>query len=292
MLQLLAASSLNAHAEGTDLASGSASPLVWQMAGASNTLYFVGSMHYLRPRDHPLPKVYRTVFDASDTLVTEVDMDAPDPDAAASAVAARATDGIEPSIAEVFGGEELRDIETQAQAWLGSPTDELVERYEPWWLALQIAQIRMARSDWERSLGVDQYFLKMAQSTGKPIVGLESVSQQITLLEDLDRRTQRELVLSSMRDDALVEEQLTSMASAWKRGDAEALAAVAFREFDDFPLLYRSMIVDRNRRWATRIEALCDDDINYLIVVGAMHLVGEHSLIETLRAKGFEVSRL
>jgi len=62
-------------------------------------------------------------------------------------------------------------------------------------------------------------------------------------------------------------------------------------DFDKFPELYRSLIVDRNRKWADEIGALLDDDANYLIVVGALHLVGQDSVIELLRAHGHPAQR-
>ena len=78
------------------------------------------------------------------------------------------------------------------------------------------------------------------------------------------------------------------------RGRAEtrtALARTLVHDFDKFPELYRSLIVDRNRKWADEIGALLDDDANYLIVVGALHLVGQDSVIELLRAHGHPAQR-
>ena len=38
------------------------------------------------------------------------------------------------------------------------------------------------------------------------------------------------------------------------------------------------LIEARNRRWVERILALLDDDEDYLVVVGALHLVGDYGL--------------
>jgi uncharacterized protein YbaP (TraB family) len=41
-----------------------------------------------------------------------------------------------------------------------------------------------------------------------------------------------------------------------------------------YPELYQAVVVDRNTRWVRQIQKLLDDDEDYLIVVGALHLVG------------------
>ena len=55
--------------------------------------------------------------------------------------------------------------------------------------------------------------------------------------------------------------------------------------------MYQALIVDRNRRWADQIEALLDDPQDYLVVVGALHLVGEDGLPAVLEARGVDIAR-
>ncbi len=44
------------------------------------------------------------------------------------------------------------------------------------------------------------------------------------------------------------------------------------------PELYESVLVARNRKWVPKIEALLNDDKNYLVIVGTAHLVGQGSV--------------
>jgi uncharacterized protein YbaP (TraB family) len=46
------------------------------------------------------------------------------------------------------------------------------------------------------------------------------------------------------------------------------------------------MLASRNRKWIPRIEALLNDDKNYLVIVGTGHLVGRGSVIELLKKDG------
>ena len=50
--------------------------------------------------------------------------------------------------------------------------------------------------------------------------------------------------------------------------------------------LYQSVLVVCNRKWVPKIEALLNDDKNYLVIVGTGHLVGQGSVIDLLRKDG------
>jgi hypothetical protein len=62
-------------------------------------------------------------------------------------------------------------------------------------------------------------------------------------------------------------------------------------EFDDFPELYRPLTEDRNRAWVEQLDDLLDDRDDYLVVVGALHLVGRNSVVDLLRQRGYTVTR-
>jgi uncharacterized protein YbaP (TraB family) len=76
------------------------------------------------------------------------------------------------------------------------------------------------------------------------------------------------------------------MVRAWKRGDTRWFEAEMSEEFGKDPALYQSLLVARNRHWIPRIEALLDDDKNYLVIVGTGHLVGRDNVIELLKKDG------
>jgi hypothetical protein len=59
-------------------------------------------------------------------------------------------------------------------------------------------------------------------------------------------------------------------------------------DFNGFPTLYHTLVSDRNRRWMPQIERLLAADQDYLVVVGALHLVGDGGLLQLAKAAGFE----
>jgi uncharacterized protein YbaP (TraB family) len=85
--------------------------------------------------------------------------------------------------------------------------------------------------------------------------------------------------------------RLEAMVGAWKRGDLQALDGLMLEEFGPFPELRTSLVVDRNRRWVEQILPLLDDEQDYLIVVGALHLVGPDGVPALLLQRGVRTTR-
>ena len=95
--------------------------------------------------------------------------------------------------------------------------------------------------------------------------------------------------MASRRSVWLIAVAIGALVGAWKAGDTVALAGLLSDEFDEFPDLYRRLTVDRNRAWVGRLSDLLDEPDDYLVVVGALHLVGENSVIDLLEQRGYEV---
>jgi uncharacterized protein len=78
---------------------------------------------------------------------------------------------------------------------------------------------------------------------------------------------------------------------AWQRGDTGWFEDEMKTEMGRDPKLYQSVLVARNRKWVPKIEALLNDDRNYLVIVGTGHLVGPGSVIDLLRKDGIAATQ-
>jgi uncharacterized protein YbaP (TraB family) len=76
------------------------------------------------------------------------------------------------------------------------------------------------------------------------------------------------------------------MVHAWQRGDTAWFDDQMRSELGRDPVLYQSVLAARNRKWIPKIEALLNDDKNYLVIVGTGHLVGRNSVIDLLKKDG------
>ena len=263
---------------------------LWQLQGQHNVVYLLGSIHMLRPQDHPLPGVIDEAYREAEVLVMELDMDDMDPAVTQAAFnrAGLMTDGT--SLRDLMGEMAYAEAERLA-AEIDIPLDMLAQA-EPWLAAMTVEMMLLYRVGFNPFLGIEMTMTTRAGTDGKPILGLESVEEQLSFLDNLSLEAQREMLLSALRQGATLEDTIDDLILAWREGDTEALEDGLVSSIASQEELNRALVVDRNRRWVTRILDLLDDDDDYLVVVGAMHLVGDEGVPRLLEDRGTHIRQL
>ncbi|HMA12242.1 MAG TPA: TraB/GumN family protein, partial [Steroidobacteraceae bacterium] len=177
----------------------------------------------------------------------------------------------------------------QAEAQRLSIDLEFMSRMQPWFVAQQIETVRILRAGYNPLNGVDMQIAARARQDGKPVIGLETVEDQLGIFAGLSLDEQREFLRGTL-DEPDSEAQLRELMMAWRNGDLKALQAALRKGAEESPVLFRKLTVDRNRRWVPQIEQMLRDAGNdYLVVTGALHMVGQDGLVEMLRRKGYKV---
>lgn len=273
------------------LADSSAHPVtMWQVQGQGNVVYLLGSIHMLRQQDYPLPRVIDAAYDDADQLIMELDMD--DLDNAAVQAMFNA-EGV------LRGGDTLQDLmgkeawqqATAAAAAIDIPI-EMLSSSEPWLAAITVEMLMLYRAGFNPMLGVEMTMLSRALDNGKPIGGLETAAEQLSFLDGLSLDAQRHMLLQTLADGAEIDVMIDTVIEAWRNGDVATLEADLLDSIEQYPELYEALVTARNRRWADSIAALLDDDENYLVIVGALHLVGDDGVPNLLAGKGLPVRQL
>jgi uncharacterized protein YbaP (TraB family) len=273
------------------LAAESAAPAhqpVWSLQGKTNTVYLLGSVHFLSPSEQ-LPAAADAAYSDAEALIMEIDMDDLDP---AEMQQALLDLGMLPpgeSLEQVVGAETYAKIAATANELAIDPA--VLNRYRPWFAAITLEQMLLVKMGLHADSGVEQRLTARAVGDGKPIRGFETLRGQLGLLASLPPEQQREFLLYSVEDAERASQEIDAMLVAWRRGDSKALAALLSEGFEKHPQLYRPLTIERNRKWIPAIEELLDDDDDYLIVVGALHLVGDDSVVELLEKKGHRVTQ-
>ena len=263
---------------------------MWMAEGASNRVYLLGSVHLLRANDHPLPRVIDDTYDEAETLYMELDMDDVDPLFLQATIneLGMLEDGT--SLREVMG-EDLYVEAEAAAAELDMPLDMLA-RTEPWLAAITVEQLALSRIGFNASYGVEMYLLKKAANDGKEILGFESVEQQLSYLDGLSLDAQRNLLMQTLAESAAISELMDDLILAWRSGDIDYLERTLLDDVSGYPELYDTIVANRNRRWVDTIDALLEQREDYLVVVGALHLVGEDGVPQLLEQRGVKITQM
>jgi uncharacterized protein YbaP (TraB family) len=259
---------------------------LWSLKGKTNTVYLLGSVHFLNESEK-LPAVLDEAYKDAEVLLMEIDMDDLDPAETQQVTLELGMLPAGQSLEQQLGKPTYAKLSARAQEVGIDPM--LLNRFKPWFAAMTLVQLQLVKMGLAATSGVEQRFTTRAVADKKPIHGLETLREQLGMLAGLPDRQQREFLLYSIDDADRMAEEIDELLSAWRRGDSKALAALLAEGFEQYPDLYRPLTTDRNRRWLGQVEALLDDREDYLVIVGTLHLVGKDSLIDLLEHKGHTV---
>lgn len=266
-----------------------ADPVVWRVSGGAGDTWLLGSVHYLRDADYPLPDLVDTLYERADGLVMELDLDDIDAGGMQASLVSAAMLPDDRTLADVLDDDVYRLAEQRADA-LGIGLDAL-SRFEPWLVALTLTDLGMGRHGYRSGRGLEQYLLGLAVRDGKPVSGLESVEAQVGVFDSLSDDEQQALLEQTLLELEDVGTATAQMVEAWREGRIERLGEELLGEFDRYPRLYRMLVTDRNRSWIEPLVEHIERPGDELVVVGALHLVGDDSVIEMLEERGFSVER-
>jgi uncharacterized protein YbaP (TraB family) len=263
--------------------------ILWSLQGKTNKVYLLGSIHLLKPSEQ-LPAAVDSAYADAEQLVMEIDMDDLDSAKMQQDVLELATQPADRTLQQQLGPEAYQQVLSKAQPLGIDPA--LLDHFKPWFAAFTIVQAQMMQLGLASDSGVEWRITRRAAEDHKPIRGLETPREQLEIMARLPEKQQREFLLYSVEDAQRMASELDDLLSAWRGGDAQKMAKLLQEGFDEYPDLYRPLTVERNRKWVPQIEQLLDDKDDYLVVVGALHLVGKDSVIDLLERKGHKVEQL
>ena len=281
-------------------ATGAPVPLLWKVSDKDNAVYLLGSFHLLRPGDYPLSSDADAAFADAERVLFELSPEEMRSPALPQLMAQAAirTDGktLQQDLdAETWARFEAWGRTNQATLQQMGLSPQMLTVFEPWFIAVTISIVEMTKQGLDPKLGLDNHFMDKALAAGKPASGLERMEEQIGVLDGMDASEQRQFVAEALEQADKGSAETQRLHDAWRRGDAETLwNGMASDMREQYPRLYQRINVHRNDAWVPKIRQLLDQpgDDDALVVVGALHLLGEDGVVEKLRDQGYKVERV
>ena len=261
---------------------------LWRAVRGDRSIYLLGSIHFMKSDAYPLSPAIEHAYDAAGLVVFETDIEGLTR-AATSLMAAGTLDG-GATLEDVISEELYEDVKRRLES-LGMNIDTFA-RTRPWMVALSMTSMELARAGYLGSEGIDAHFSARAERDGKTRMGLETIEYQVSLFAGLSAEEGEEFLRYTLGDLHSVIPLVDALVGAWKRGDSDRLEELLVEGFDEYGAVFERFVVRRNHRWMGTVEELFGGDSDAMVVVGALHLVGEQGLIELLRAKGYEIEQL
>lgn len=265
-----------------------ADPALWVVKDADTTIYLFGTVHVLKPGLSWFDEGVKKAFDSSDELVLE--MVQPDAATMQQIVLAKAFDMAGPTLSEQLPADE-RPVYLKALTDNGLPAAAF-DHARPWFAATTLSIVPLMKLGYDPASGPESVLTAAAATGKKPVEGLETAEQQIGFLSGLPQPVQMQFLESTLKDLPKVSENMDKMVGAWSRGDPARLGEIMNEGLTDSPELAKTLLFDRNARWAQWIKARLAKPGTVFIAVGAGHLAGQQSVIEQLKALKLTATRV
>jgi uncharacterized protein YbaP (TraB family) len=191
--------------------------------------------------------------------------------------------------------DELRKVqEVVAKAGIPAGSAHLLR---PWFVYASVAVPACETARANAGLAVlDQRIGEMAQKAGKPVVGLETVEQQIRSMAELPEKTQVMLLRSGLATLDRIEDQVETLTRLYLARDIAVIwpfgmKVVEKAGFDPSELtpFLRDVVERRNGVMRDSAIPLIEEG-GAFIAVGALHLPGKMGVVELLRQAGYTVT--
>lgn len=274
-------------------------PLLWKVSGERGALYILGSFHLLRPDDYPLSPDVEAAFADSQQVVFEL----PPQEMASPALALQMGQAAIRTDGTTLDSQLSPELRAKLAGWVAR-NQELLQRngidaqslrmFKPWFVSLNVSLSEMTKLGLDPKLGLDMHFAQAAQRVGKPTSGMETGAQQIAFLNGMDETEQLQMLEESLDEAEQGAQAVEALHRLWREGDAAGLwQRIGAQMQARHPRLYRHLNVERNGSWMPRLaRRLQESDDNTLLIVGALHTLGDDGIVEKLRAMGFQVRRI
>ena len=266
-----------------------AKPGMWTVKDDDTTIYLFGTVHVLKPGLSWFDGAVKQAFDKSDELVLEMVL--PEDQAqVASVTLPLAMDKSGKTLADKLDPDALKAYQA-AITGLGVPANAF-DAFKPWFAAVTLSVLPLTKHGYDPNQGAEKQLTAAAKTVAKPISGFETLEEQLGFFDTIPEAGQIAYLNSVVKDIDKMGPMLDKMVVQWGKGDTDNLAATMNEGMAATPELMKTLLWDRNARWADQIKVRMDKPGTVFVAVGAGHLAGTQSLQDYLKERGLKVQRV
>ena len=262
---------------------------VWKVKKGNNHLFLGGTVHVLAQADYPLPDEFDRAYQRSERLVLETDMQRLESPDLQQTMLKELTYSDGSNLKSVLSEKTFQALDQYCSS-RGIPTANLLP-FKPGLVAATLTVFELQYLGLA-GVGVDAHFNARAAKDQKSMGQLESVEAQLEFLATMGQGQEDEMIAYTLGDIKNLSSLMGEIKQLWRSGnmsELETLAVIPFK--NEFPDVYKKMLVDRNNAWIPQIQRMLNTGEIEFVLVGALHLAGEDGLLAQLSASGYEVQK-
>lgn len=250
--------------------------LLWRISGADiRTSYLFGTIHIKDKRVFSLSDSVLHAQERCGSTVLELDLSRQTTAEIAQLIVLPDSK----TLADIYSPEQLAQIEQVLVSRSGMDLQSFMH-LQPIVLLSALADSHFS-SDMPYSL--DEFLQKRALDLGKPVTGLETVTEQFQALTSIPHAT----IFTYLKDTANTDHLVLPMLNAYLSADLAELSSLMAQ--DSLMVNYSNeLVIKRNHLMSQRISAIIPSQ-SCFIAIGAGHLAGDEGVIALLRKQGYKV---
>jgi len=257
--------------------------LLWKISGKQLIApsYLYGTYHLLCPEDLKLSDKVKDAVKASSKVYLELDFD--DPELMQKMQANMLMKG-DASIKDFLPDSTFQKASKVFLATTSISLEMLV-KLKP---ILVSAMLYPSLMKCELS-SPEQLFATLATEQQKTVEGLETVAQQMDVMEQIPYAEQAQMLVDYLLEPEKFNKETIELLAQYKEGDLVAMQKAMNDPNQSYSKYMEGMLLQRNRNWIPIIKNEISKNPIF-IAVGAGHLAGDEGVISLLRKQGYTVT--
>lgn len=262
---------------------------LWRVSMNGKQLFLGGTVHLLSARDLPFPSEFDRAYQQSSKVVLETDMAAlADPNVQVQLMSQLSySDGR--LLNQIISPELYADLNRYLQKRKMMPN--MFIAMKPSGVMLTMLAVELQRLGIAED-GADTVYYQRAVLDGKAISGLESIEEHLQFIIELGKGNEEQFLRQTLEDMKKTESAMKDIVHHWKTGDVKGLERDVINDMRlNYPLTYRSLLVERNQHWLPQIKEMLTTEGVELVLVGVAHLIGPDGILNALADQGYAIEQ-
>lgn len=259
--------------------------LLWRIEGENlrNPSYLYGTIHLIRRDDFRLGSHLKKTLMKADKIAFEIPLDQ---EALVAAALGMMYKG-DTVLGDVIDPARMDTLAVFFQDTLG--ISEIEWRSYQKMKPFALSQVFLTNLLGEMPMSFELEFKKIADSVDIPIVGLETIEDQLAVIHGMPIESQIDMLMTSVRDYRDAAKDFNQLVEYYRAQQLDSLYHLMTAEYKDIMEFSESFLDQRNRNWIPVIEELIGKETVF-IAVGAGHLPGEQGVLKLLEKEGYTLT--
>ena len=254
--------------------------LLWKIEGKGCvTSYLYGTMHMIDAEYYNMTENMTEKITSSKAIIMEVG-GMPNPLEALSMMSLDSG-----TVHQYFTKDQMAELLEFMDKELGTSPEVFHKTYgpmKPFFILQSLSQGYFG----EATESYDLNIMGMASANEIPLIGLETVEEQLSFFDKIPNDKIAEMIMETIRNYDKEKKDTQKMMKIYHEQKVDKLIPLMNKQSPEFMEFSDIFLYNRNKAWIPKIEKEISDK-QCFIAVGAGHLFGEGGIIDLLKKEGY-----